>query len=258
VIDQARWLIGLGHPEIVLTGVDLGHYGADLLPRTTLAALLRELVELPGLRWVRLSSVLPAYFTSELIEIVTGSPVMAPHLHIPLQSGSDRVLRAMRRPYNVAIYRRLVERLAGAIPRVGLGADVIVGFPGETEHEFAETMELIDDLPFSYLHVFGYSDRRGTEAAGLGDRVEARAIARRSRELRALADRKSLAFRQAMVGTVHDALILETRDRASGALVALTGNYVEVLVDGSDDLVRTMTRIRLTGADADRTRGEVA
>ncbi len=258
VVDQARRLVELGHPEIVLTGVDLGHYGADLLPRTTLAALLRDLVDVPGLRWVRLSSVLPAYFTSALIEIVTGSPVVAPHLHIPLQSGSDRVLRAMRRPYNVDMYRKLVERLDGAIPRLGLGADVIVGFPGETDDDFAATMRLVEALPFSYLHVFGYSDRQGTEASGLADRVDARTIARRSRELRALADTKSLAFRQAMVGAVDDALVLETRDRATGALVALTGYYVEVLVDGSDDLMRAMTRIRVTHAEASRTRGEVA
>src|SRR5213594_1373447 len=101
VLEQARLLVGAGHPEVVLTGVDLGHYGADLVPRTSLAALLRVLVEIPGLRWVRLSSMLPAYFTPELVEIVTASPVVAPHFHIPLQSGSARVLRSMRRPYDM-------------------------------------------------------------------------------------------------------------------------------------------------------------
>jgi len=257
VVDQARRLVALGHPEIVLTGVDLGHYGADLRPRTSLAALLRDLVALPGLRWVRLSSVLPAYFTPELLEVVTGSPVLAPHLHLPLQSGSDRVLRRMRRPYSTAMYRRLVERLAAAIPRLGLGADVIVGFPGETEDDFAATMRLVEALPFSYLHVFGYSDRTGTEAAASTGHVDAGTIARRSRELHALAAAKSRTFRRAMVGVVHDALVLETRDRATGCLVALTGNYVEVLVDGPDDLMRTMTTIRVMSADATRTQGVV-
>jgi threonylcarbamoyladenosine tRNA methylthiotransferase MtaB len=255
VLDHARRLVELGHREVVLTGVDLGHYGADLLPRTTLAALVRALVELPGLRWVRLSSVLPAYFTSELAAVVTESHVVAPHLHIPLQSGSDRILRRMRRPYTAAMYRSLIERLATAIPRLGLGADVIVGFPGETEEDFQQTLRLVDALPFSYLHVFGYSDRTGTAAATLPEHVGPGTIARRSRELRTLADAKSRAFRQAMIGDIQDVLVLETRDRASGALVGLTGNFVDVAFDGADRLMRTMTRLRVTGADA-RTRGE--
>ncbi|PYM14006.1 MAG: tRNA (N(6)-L-threonylcarbamoyladenosine(37)-C(2))-methylthiotransferase MtaB, partial [Candidatus Rokuibacteriota bacterium] len=136
IVEQAHRLVDAGHPEIVLTGVDMGHYGADLTPRTTLAALLARLVEIPGLEWLRLSSVLPAYFTPALVEIVTGSRVVAPHFHIPLQSGSDRVLRLMRRPYDTRMYRGLCERLALAIPGMALGADVIVGFPGEHDADF--------------------------------------------------------------------------------------------------------------------------
>ncbi|MGH7326344.1 MAG: tRNA (N(6)-L-threonylcarbamoyladenosine(37)-C(2))-methylthiotransferase MtaB, partial [Candidatus Rokuibacteriota bacterium] len=167
VLDQVLGLVAAGHPEVTLTGVDLGHWGHDLVPRTTLATLLGEMIAVPGLRWVRLSSVLPAYFTPQLVEVVTGSPRIAPHLHVPLQSGSDRVLRRMRRPYTAAMYRRLVERLADAIPGLGLGTDVIVGFPGESDADFAHTRTLIDELPFTYLHVFAYSDRKGTEAARL-------------------------------------------------------------------------------------------
>jgi threonylcarbamoyladenosine tRNA methylthiotransferase MtaB len=255
VVDQARALIERGHRELVLTGVDLGYYGADLLPRTSLAALVRALAELPGLRWLRLSSVLPAYFTTELLEVVTTCAVVAPHLHIPLQSGSDRVLRRMRRPYSVAMYRTLVERLATRIPGLGLGADVIVGFPGETDDDFRCTRALVDALPFSYLHVFGYSDRRGTEGAGLSERVPASTMARRSRDLRALAEMKSLAFRERLVGTEQEALVLEARDRATGALVGLTGNYVEVTFEGADALMRTITPLRILAADASGTRG---
>src|SRR5260370_744637 len=228
VLDQARLLVEAGHPEVVVTGVDLGHYGADLLPRTTLAALLRDLVELPGLRWVRLSSVLPAYFTPELTELVTASPRVAPHLHLPLQSGSDRVLRRMRRPYTARMYRDLVERLVRAVPSLGLGTDLIVGFPGESEADFEATLELVAALPFSYLHVFPYSPRKGTEAARLGDTVDATTIARRGRALRDVARQKSLEFRLRLAGGVEDVLVLETRDRATGRLVGLTGNYVEV------------------------------
>jgi threonylcarbamoyladenosine tRNA methylthiotransferase MtaB len=256
VADQAQALIERGHREIVLTGVDLGHYGADLAPRTSLAALLRMLVQLPGLRWLRLSSVLPAYFTDELFDVITGAQVIAPHLHVPLQSGSDRILRRMRRPYTAALYRRLIERLSASIPRLGLGTDVIVGFPGETADDFAETRRLIETLPFSYLHVFGYSDRAGTEAQRWPERVPASEIVERSRTLRALADAKSLAFRRAMVGAVEDALVLEARDRATRRLVTLTGNYVAVTVEGPDTLMRTLTRVRITGADAAVTRGE--
>jgi threonylcarbamoyladenosine tRNA methylthiotransferase MtaB len=258
VLDQARLLVEAGHLEIVLTGVDLGHYGADLVPRTTLAALLRLLVDIPGLRWVRLSSLLPAYFTPELIEIVTGSPLVAPHLHIPLQSGAVRVLRLMRRPYDARMYRALIERLVAARPGLGLGADVIAGFPGESESDFAETMACVEALPFSYLHVFPYSPRKGTEAVGLGGELDQRTIARRSGALRELGRAKSDAFRRRLVGSSQDVLVLETRERTTGALVGLTGNYVEVAFDGPDGLMRTFARVRVTGADAARTVGELA
>ena len=256
VLDHARRLVELGHPEIVLTGVDLGHYGADLVPRTTLSALVRELTTLRELRWLRLSSVLPAYLSEELLDVVTRSRVVTPHLHIPLQSGSDRVLRAMRRPYNVAMYRRLVDRLAASLPRLGLGADVIVGFPGETDADFAATMALVESLPFSYLHVFGYSDRRGTEAAARRGHVDARTIAARSAALRALAAAKNQSYRRAMLGQTRDAIVLETRDRATGALVGLTDDYVEVVFEGPNELMRTITPVRITHIDGERSFGE--
>ena len=255
VLDQARALVAAGHPEITLTGVDLGHYGADLSPRTSLAALVREAVAIPSLRWVRLSSVLPAYFTGELLDVLTTGPVIAPHFHVPLQSGSDRVLRLMRRPYNAKMYRSIVERLAAAVPALGLGADVIVGFPGEREADFDATCRLVDALPFSYLHVFPYSDRPGTEAVHRAGRVDAPTIAERGRVLRAMAADKNAAFRRRLVGTVQEALVLETRDRLSGSLVGLTGNYVEVLFEGPDAVMRTVARVRVTGVDGPRTRG---
>jgi len=257
VLDQARLLVGAGHPEVVLTGVDLGHYGADLVPRTSLAALLRLLVEIPGLRWVRLSSMLPAYFTPELVEIVTASPVVAPHFHIPLQSGSARVLRLMRRPYDTRMYRVLVERLAAARPGLGLGADVIAGFPGETDEDFADTESCVTELPFSYLHVFPYSVRKGTEAARRGAQLDPRTITRRSRALRDIGRAKSDEFRRRLIGSLEDVLVLETRDRTTGSLVGLTGNYVEVVFPGPERLMRNLARVRVAGVRGGRAIGEL-
>ena len=258
VLEQARHLVEAGHPELVLTGVDLGHYGADLTPRTSLAALVRALAEIPGLRWVRLSSLLPAYFTPELVEVATASPVVAPHFHIPLQSGSDRVLKAMRRPYNTRMYRALIERLAAARPRLGLGADLIAGFPGETDTDFAETIAFVRELPFSYLHVFPYSARAGTEAATRAGHLGSRTITNRSRVLRDIGREKSDEFRRGLIGHVEEALVLETVDRATGGLVGLTGNFVEAVFSGPPRLAGTITRIRVTGVEPDRTLGELA
>jgi threonylcarbamoyladenosine tRNA methylthiotransferase MtaB len=256
VADQVRRLVAAGHAEFTLTGIDLGHYGADLVPRTSLAVLLRELVDIPGVRWLRLSSMLPAYFTDDVLEVVTGSPVIAPHFHVPLQSGSDRVLRAMRRPYSVAMYRSVVERLACAIPRLGLGTDVIAGFPGELADDAAATQALIEALPFTYLHVFPYSDRKETEAAARPGHVDRATVARRAARLRALGAAKAAAFRRALAGRVEEVLVLETRDRATGGLVGLTGNYVEVIFDGPDALMRRVVRVQLTDAELGM-RGEI-
>jgi threonylcarbamoyladenosine tRNA methylthiotransferase MtaB len=253
VVEQVEALVAAGYLEITLTGVDIGHYGWDMAPRTTLAALIRRLAETPGLRWLRLSSILPAYFTPELREVVTASPVIVPHLHLPLQSGSDRVLRLMRRPYNVRMYRALVDRLVGAIPGLGLGTDLIVGHPGERDEDFAATLDLVHELPFSYLHVFAYSDRRGTEAARLGRRVPSNVIRERSRALRTLGREKSLAFRRAMIGQRREVLVLGERDHATGLLSGLTSNYVEVVFDGPEQLARRFARVTVADAAATRT-----
>jgi threonylcarbamoyladenosine tRNA methylthiotransferase MtaB len=255
--EQVRRLVEAGHPEIVLTGVDLGHWGADLTPRSSLAALLERLVQVPRLRWLRLSSMLPAYFSEDVLEILTTAPAIAPHFHVPLQSGSDRVLRRMRRPYTIAMYRRVVERLVDAIPGVGLGADAIVGFPGETDDDFAATLDVVDTLPFSYLHVFPYSARPGTEAAGWPERVETRTLATRARRLRQAAAARGLSFRRALVGRVEDVLVLQTRDRLTGDLTGLTGNFVEVTFPGPDRLIRRLVRIRVMAAGPDGVRARL-
>jgi threonylcarbamoyladenosine tRNA methylthiotransferase MtaB len=258
VIDQIRRLVESGYLDVTLTGVDIGHYGWDLYPRTSLATLVRTLAEIEGLRWLRLSSVLPSYFTPDLLDAVTTLPVVAPHLHLPLQSGSDRVLRLMRRPYHTGMYRDLVSRLTAAIPALGLGADVIVGHPGETEQDFEATLDFVGSLPFSYLHVFPYSDRRGTEAAGRPDHVPSPSIRERGRRLRRLGRDKSVAFRRGLAGARRDALVLEARDHQSGRLVGLTSNYVEVLFEGPDSLGRRLVTLDIGETRGDRTFGRLA
>ena len=257
VLDQVRALAEAGYADVTLTGVDIGHYGWDLYPRTSLAALVRSLAGVDGLRWLRLSSVLPSYFTADLIDAVTTLPVVAPHLHLPLQSGSDRVLRLMRRPYHTGMYRDLVNRLAAAMPGLGLGADVIVGHPGETDEDFEATLALVDALPFSYLHVFAYSDRKGTEAARRPGHVPAAVIRERSQRLRRLGREKSHAFRRVLVGRARQVLVLDAPDRPTGLLAGLTSNYVEVLFLGPEGLGRQMATVEITEVHGDRTYGRL-
>jgi threonylcarbamoyladenosine tRNA methylthiotransferase MtaB len=254
LLEQVEALVEAGYGEVTFTGVDIGHYGWDLSPRTSLAALVTKIAEVPGLHWLRLSSVLPAYFTPELIQAVTTLPAVAPHLHLPLQSGSDRVLRLMRRPYNTGMYRTLVERLAASIPDLGLGADVIVGHPGEEEAEFEATMALVRGLPLSYLHVFAYSDRLGTEAATMGNRVAPSVIRERSSRLRALGVEKGMAFRRRLLGRPVEVLVLEKR-QVDGRLTGLTSNYVEVSFAGPEGLGRRFATVRLTDTDRRGARG---
>jgi threonylcarbamoyladenosine tRNA methylthiotransferase MtaB len=261
IVDQVWQLVEAGYGEVVLTGVDIGHYGWNLVPRTTLTALLRQVLDVRGLRRLRLSSILPRYFTEELTELIgafqSGSPRICPHLHIPLQSGSDRILRLMRRPYNARIYRSLVERLAGAISDLGLGTDVIVGFPGETDANFEETRALVGSLPFSYLHVFSYSHRKGTEGGRLPDHVPSRIVSARSGALRRLSRSANLAFRRRLSGRAQEVLVLGRRDKPSGLLAGLTGNYVRVLFDGPDQWMSRFLTVTVTDAAPGHTLGEV-
>jgi threonylcarbamoyladenosine tRNA methylthiotransferase MtaB len=256
VVEQVQGLVAAGYAEVVLTGVDLGHYGWDLRPRTTLAALVRRLLDVGGLARLRLSSVLPAYFTEELIELVVGERRVCRHLHVPLQSGSDRVLRAMRRPYTARMYRALVERLARDIPDLGLGADVITGFPGETDADFEATEALAAALPFTYLHVFSYSDRRGTEAARRSvPRTAPETVRRRTTRLRQLGAAKQLVFRRAQVGRELAVLVLEHRDRETGGLLGLTDHYLEIAFPGPAALMRGFAQVRVRGTGGARLEG---
>ena len=228
VLEQVKELVDAGYKEIVLTGTHLGAYGVDLEGNWNLARLVKEIVKVPGLYRLRLSSIEPIEFSEELIEVVTGSEKVAPHLHIPLQSGSDRVLTLMRRRYTASDYKRVFEKILSLNPEICIGTDVMVGFPGEREEEFEETKRLIEELSFGYLHVFPYSKREGTVAAKMKDDVPPEVKKERATILREIGTKKSIAYRERFIGKELEALTLS--QIPEGSSVALTGNYIRVIL----------------------------
>lgn len=263
VVAQAERLAANGYREIVLTGVHIGTYGEGARgPR--LPELLETLSGIDDLVRIRLGSVEPGELTPELASAMLSIDKVARHLHVPMQSGADRILTAMRRGYTRDEYADAVRRVTDRDASCGLGADVMVGFPGEADEDFADTVSLVESLPITYLHVFSFSPRPGTEAASMENRVAGIEKRRRSRVLRALGARKSLAFRTGLVGTRHDVLVEERSDRGDGVLSGLAGNYVRIEVRGDGgateprvDLRNRFVRVELEGADEERTWGAV-
>ncbi len=222
VIAEAR-MLAKRHREIVITGIHIGHYGRDLTPRLSLSELAARLVEeVPSVRF-RLGSIEATEVDDGLIALLRSSEGrIAPHLHLPLQSGSDAVLRRMQRWHTRAAYRNRTLEIAAGMPVLGLGADVITGFPGETEDDHLATCRLVDELPFTYVHVFPFSPRNGTRAADLPGRVPQRVAGERARELRSLVQEKGRRYRAARLGTRATVLV----EGETGA--GLTEDYLRV------------------------------
>jgi threonylcarbamoyladenosine tRNA methylthiotransferase MtaB len=252
VIGEIETLAAGGYREVVLTGVHLGSYGRDLEPRTSLATLLKRIATVKALARSRLSSVEPTDLTAELVEVLADRESrICPHVHVPLQSGDDGILKAMGRPYGQARYREVIEAVAAAVPDCGIGADVMVGFPGETDEAFLNTCRLVRDLPITYLHVFAFSRRAGTPAAGMAAQVGPEIKKQRSQALRQIGAEKSRAFRAGLVGRTVEALVLGARGRASAT--GLAGNYLRV---GLEDYAapNTLVRARVTAVTHDGVR----
>lgn len=231
ILRAVRELVGLGFQEIVLTGVNLGTYGRGLGDGTSLPALLRSIVQIPGLGRIRLSSIEPMRFDREIIAIAVDSPAFARHFHIPLQSGCNRILRLMRRPYRAERFLELLDFIDSRLPGVALGSDVMVGFPGETEDDFAATLRVLEQAPLAYLHVFPFSARPGTEAVGMGKPVDPRAVRERVSFLRGLSAQKNLSFRRRFLGQTLTAVTL-AKEEQMGSSVVLTDNYIHAHVPG--------------------------
>lgn len=229
VVGEVARAVNSGVKEIVLTGVNIGGFGTDL-SGPGLGGLVEGIVELPGDFRVRLSSVDPSDLDDTLIELVAGQARVCPHVHLPLQSGDDRVLAAMRRRYTVAEYKGVCEKLLELNGSVALGGDVMAGLPGEDEAAFENTLALVQEIPFAYLHVFPYSPRPGTDAAAMPEQVMPEVRTERAAVLRAAAARKKEAFAARNLGTVRETLIEEATDKDTGHHVGITDNYLHLLV----------------------------
>jgi threonylcarbamoyladenosine tRNA methylthiotransferase MtaB len=217
--------------------------------------VLEELSEMNGLERIRLSSVEPDRITPELLQLMSQRDTICNHLHLPLQHGSDRVLKQMRRRYLSDRYRAVVEQIFSRMPDAGLGADVMVGFPGETDEDFARMCEFIEELPFSYLHVFTYSKRTGTDAAAMKNQVDPQTHQRRSFVLRQLSKRKRRQFMDSLIGTGQKVLF-EPGDNAT-YLDGWTDNYARVRVAYQPELINQIIPVQITSREGDYLIGEI-
>ena len=231
VLSEIQRLANSGFREIVLSGINLGTYGRDLTPRVEFLELLRRILGETGVERLRISSVEPLDVTQDLIELFAASDRIAPHFHMPLQSASNRVLAAMHRWYRAEHYARRVELIRERLAHAAIGADVITGFPGETEEEHGATVRFIEGRPFTYLHVFSYSQRPGTRAAALTGHLPGEVIKRRARELRALGESKAATFRESQIGrTLRVLTLYRGRNDDPSQTPALSGNYLSVMI----------------------------
>jgi threonylcarbamoyladenosine tRNA methylthiotransferase MtaB len=236
VIREIQHLSETGYREIVLSGINLGSYGRDLMPRVEFEDLLRRILGETLVERLRISSIEPLDVTQDLVNLFASTDRLAQHFHMPLQSGSDHILAAMHRWYRAEHYARRVELIRERLPHAAIGADVITGFPGESEADHAATVAFIESLPFTYLHIFSFSKRPGTKAGTLSNEVPGAVIKRRARELRALGESKAAAFRQSQLGRTLRVLTLRSSDSADASQLdttaALSTNYLKLRLSG--------------------------
>ncbi len=220
-------------PEVVLSGIHIGTYGNDLGSKTDLTGLLRKLIASRGETRIRISSIEPGEITRDLIGFLGNG--LCRHLHIPLQSGDDAVLASMKRNYTAGFYRDLVETIAGQVPGIALGADVMVGFPGEGDDEFENTLRLVEKSPLTHLHVFTYSRRPGTPAADMKGQIPESVKKERGETLRNLGTQKNLQFRKIHEGTELEVVVEDKADANTGLLTGLTDNYLRAHIYGAKE-----------------------
>jgi threonylcarbamoyladenosine tRNA methylthiotransferase MtaB len=252
--DRFERMISAGCPEVVLSGIHIGTYGADLEPCTNLTELIAGLVNQRGTARLRLSSIEPRELTPGIIELLGKG--LCRHLHIPLQSGDDSILTAMQRDYSTEYYHELLMAISKKVPGIALGADVIVGFPGEGERQFHNTLRFIEASPLTHLHVFSYSPRPGTPAAAMDGQVPEAVKKKRSEILRLLGNEKNYAFRKNNLGMEINAVV-EAGTNAPKGMTGLTDNYIRVLIENiEDDQAGREIPVRITKVDSKSTTSE--
>lgn len=234
ILNEIENLTRKGFKEFVFTGIHLGGWGADLTNKPSFASLLRKIEERGFPARFRISSIDPDEVTDELIELIKDAKTICNHLHMPVQSGSDSVLKLMGRPYTASYFRDRVERIARLIPSISIGTDIITGFPGESDKEFEETRALIETLPLSYLHIFPYSKRKGTPAASFPNQVHGTTIKERSTILREIDKMKRTQFHLGFVGSKMSVLVEGSRDKRTGLAKGRSSNYIPVLIKDFD------------------------
>jgi len=245
ILDNVRHAIDGGYKEITLTGINLGTWGMDFHLKETFSSLVEDIANLNGNFRVRLSSINPMEIDDHLIELISQHEKICPHLHIPLQSGDTEVLSKMKRNYNAKQYEHIVRRASEKISPLGLGADVIVGFPGESEVSFEHTRKLIEELPFSYLHVFSYSPRSGTEAHNFKNNIKNITKKERNLILNDLVKEKARQFYKSFIGKKVTVLV-EERKQADGVLKGYSEHYIPVSIDAEGFLQNQLVSVLIT------------
>jgi threonylcarbamoyladenosine tRNA methylthiotransferase MtaB len=268
ITEEVAVLAGKGFKEMVLTGICLGAWGSDLassviakelkLEGETLVDVLKALDKIPGDFRIRLSSIEPKYVTDALIEFISGKRRMCSHLHIPLQSGDDSVLKRMKRPYTAADYRRLIAKIREKMPDIAITTDILIGFPGETGAAFEKTLNFVKDILPARTHIFTYSRRSGTAASNMSGEVERDELKRRYHRLEVAALSSSYLYRRRFLGRELEVLVESRRDKKSSMLKGYSSNYINILFDGPDTLSRSIAPVRMTDANLIYTLGAYA
>ncbi len=246
LISEFKQILDNGYKEIILTGVNVGDYGKYI--GTNLYSVLKKMIAVEGDFRIRISSIEPNLLTDEIIDLAADSEKLCDHFHIPLQSGSDNVLRLMKRRYNSGFYAKLIEKVKMRIPDAGIGVDVIVGTPGETEENFLETYNFVKELPVSYLHVFTYSERPNTPAVMMDGKVDYAERKRRNKMLRILSDKKKFSFYKSMTG--KELKVLFESENKEGSIFGFASNYVRVKESFNSDLVNKFSFVKIKDANA--------
>ncbi len=246
VIQQIKILVDKGFKEIVLTGTQLSQFGWD--NNENLYSLLKEIVKIPDLYRIRLSSMGVNELDENLIDLLTSEEKIAPHFHLSIQSADDRVLRDMKRNYTVKEYIEKVEKILNKRPETAIGTDIITGFPTEDEEAFENTVKVVKDIPFAYIHVFTYSQREGTKAVSYGDNVPPQEKKRRTAILREISQEKNISFRERFLNKPLEVLVISEKD---GKKVGITGNYIHIAFDSNKN-INSITKVLLKDIGIER------